>query len=88
MLVLSEKDLFDIYDEFLSLPAVGALVGFFGDRVEDIFPYDRDIVTKNSSVLLNFCQEVLEWACVYEIASSDLLDEGDIILRDGEPWLR
>ncbi len=83
MLVLSEKDLLDIYDEFLSLPVVSALVGFFGDPIEDIFPYKKDIVTKSSSVLLNFCQEVLEWACVYEIASSDSLDEGDIILRDG-----
>jgi hypothetical protein len=40
-------------------------------------------VTKSSSVLLSFCQEVLEWACVCEIASSALLDEGDVILRDG-----
>jgi hypothetical protein len=83
MLVLSERDLGDIYDEFLALPAVGTLMSFFGDPPEQVFPYDKEIVTKSSSVLLNFCQEVLEWACVYEIATHAPLSEGDVILRDG-----
>jgi len=83
MLVLSEKDLTDIYDEFLALAPVSALLSLFGDPPQDVFPYDRDVVTKSSSVLLNFCQEVLEWACIYDIVLKAPLADGDVILRDG-----
>ncbi len=83
MLVLNERDLSDIYDEFLALPVVAALISFFDDKPEGIFPYNKEIVIGNSSTLLNFCQEVLEWACVYDIASQRPLETGDLILRDG-----
>lgn len=83
MLVLGEKDLSDMYDEFLTLPAVSALISFFGDGPEEIFPYGKELVTQSASVLLNFCQEILEWACVYEIMTAAPLSAGDIILRDG-----
>lgn len=83
MLVLSEKDFSDIYDEFVSLPAIIALLSFFDDRPEEIFPYDKEQVTRNASTLLGFCQEVLEWACVYDIAMNAPLEPGDVILRDG-----
>ena len=73
----------DIYDEFLELAPVSALLSFFGDPPEDIFPYGKEIVTKSAGVLLNFCQEILEWACAYHIATSAPLAEGDVILRDG-----
>ena len=83
MLVLSEKDLIDIYDEFLSLPATAALLSFFGAKAEDVFPYSKELVTNNAGTLLRFCQEVLEWACLYDILSNAPLDKGDFILRDG-----
>ena len=83
MLVLSEKDLGDIYDEFLGLPVVVALVAFFGAPPEEIFPYNKEQVTSSSAALLKFCQEVLEWACMYDIVANAPLAPGDFILRDG-----
>lgn len=83
MLVLSESDLDQIYEEFLELAPVKALVSFFGEPPEEIFPYGKDVVIKSPSILLSFCQEVLEWACVYDISASGLLASGDFILRDG-----
>lgn len=83
MLVLSDRDLGDIYDEFLTLPPVAALLSFLEDNPEDIFPYDRDVVIRTPGTLLGFCQEVLEWACMYDIAVNCPLEPGDFILRDG-----
>jgi hypothetical protein len=83
MLVLSEKDLSDIYDEFLALPVVAALIEFFEDEHENIFGYGKDVVVTSTSNLLGFCQEVLEWGCLHEIAAHDALSAGDFILRDG-----
>ena len=83
MLVLNDKDLGDIYDEFLALPPTAALLSFFDDKPEEIFPYDREIVIRTPGTLLGFCQEVLEWACMYDIAQNFPLEPGDFILRDG-----
>jgi hypothetical protein len=83
MMVFSDKDLSDIYDEFLELPVVASLVSFFEDRPEEIFPYGKDTVLTSSSALLNFCQDVLEWACIHDIATNGHLEAGDFLLRDG-----
>jgi NurA domain len=83
MLVLNEKDLGDIYDELLTLPPVAFLLSLFGDKPEGVFPYEKDLVIKNPGTLLGFCQEVLEWACMYDIAQNRALEPGDLILRDG-----
>jgi hypothetical protein len=83
MLVISEKDLNDIYDEFLALPPVANLMAFFGGTLEDTFQYGREIVAGSQSVLLTFCQEILEWACVYEIVRKHNVQAGDLIIRDG-----
>ena len=83
MLILSEKDLGDIYDEFLALPVVAALIAFFGDKAEEVFPYKKDLIITSISTLLGFCQEVLEWASLYDIATNGSLAVGDFILRDG-----
>jgi NurA domain-containing protein len=83
MLVLSEKDLSEIYDEFLSLPPVAALITFWGDPPDEIFPYSKDLVIANAGTLLGFCQEVLEWACMFDIVQTAPTSAGDIILRDG-----
>ena len=83
MLVLCEKDLTDIYDEFLELPAVAALLSLFDDEPEEIFPYGKDIVVRTPGSLLRFCQDILEWACLYDISRNSKIDSGDFILRDG-----
>jgi len=83
MLIINEKDLEDIYDEFLTLPAVASLIAFFGDNAEDVFPYKKDLIISSISTLLGFCQEVLEWASLYDIAINGSLSAGDFILRDG-----
>jgi hypothetical protein len=83
MLVLNDKDLSDIYDEFLGLPIVSALISFFDDKPDEIFPYKKEIVISSPSILLNFCQGILEGACVHDIAANRPLEAGDFILRDG-----
>ncbi len=83
MLVLSEHDLARIYDEFLALPVVASLISFFGDKPEEVFPYGKDVIIDNSSTLLGFCQEVLEWASLCDIIMNGSVDAGDFILRDG-----
>lgn len=83
MLVLSERDLDQIYEELLQLAPVKALISFFDSTPEEIFPYSREAVIKTPSALLSFCQEILEWACVFDISANGLLGPGDFILRDG-----
>src|ERR1700737_3166681 len=82
MLVLSEKDLSEIYDEFLTLAPVAALLAFWGDPPEEIFPYKKDLVIANVGTLLGFCQEILEWACAYNIIQNAEVSSGDFIFRD------
>lgn len=43
----------------------------------------KDTITRNVSSLLSFCQEVLEWALVWEISNHGNTNKGDYILRDG-----
>jgi len=83
MLVLSDQDLIAIYEELLSLPPVVALLKLFDDTPDNIFPYSRDVLIRSVATLLGFCQEILEWACLYDIALAGSLKPGDIILRDG-----
>lgn len=83
MLALGERDLGDIYDEFLTLPAVSALLSFFDASPDEIFPYEKEVIIRSIGTLLGFCQEVLEWACLYDISQHHPLDPGDFILRDG-----
>jgi hypothetical protein len=83
MLVLNDKDLGEIYDECLGLAPTAALISFLGDSPDAIFGYKKDIVISNPGTLLGFCQELLEWASIYDIAQNGGLKEGDVILRDG-----
>jgi hypothetical protein len=83
MLVISEKDRGEIYDEFLALPIVADLLSFFGDPPDKVFPYGKDLVIASAATLLNFCQEIAEWACIHAIAAHGPIDSGDLILRDG-----
>jgi hypothetical protein len=83
MLVLAEEDRSEIYDEFLSLPPVKALLSFFNADQAEVFPYKKETLIASPAILLRFCQEVLEWACIYDIARNGPLDPGDIVLHDG-----
>lgn len=84
ILITCEDHMYAIYDELLSLPPVRDFIEFLDDSSENIFAYSREtIVTTSTSALLSFCQEVLEWALVYEIANRDEIRRGDMILRDG-----
>lgn len=84
VLITNEDHLFAIYDELLSLDPVRSLLSFFQkDSPKSVFAYDRDIICSNLSILLAFCQEILEWALIFEITNLPETRSGDFILRDG-----
>ena len=83
ILITNEEHKVAIYDELLSLEPIVKLLSFFGDNGTKIFGFDRDIICSSISKLLSFCQEVLEWALVYEISNLEIIGKGDFILRDG-----
>lgn len=83
VLVTRDEHLFAIYDELLSLKPVKQLLSFWNGTPDDVFAYKKETVCRNLSSLLGFCQEVLEWAMVFEIASLPSTQSGDFILRDG-----
>lgn len=83
VLITTETHLFDIYDELISLPPVQKLISFCGNTPDLIFAYKRETVCRDLTTVLNFCQEILEWAMVYEIINLEETKKGDVILRDG-----
>ena len=83
ILITNEDHAGAIYDELLSLEPVKRLLDFFAAKPDEVFPYSKEVVIKNLSTLLGFCQEVLEWALLYEISELDSVTSGDLILRDG-----
>jgi hypothetical protein len=83
ILITCDDHLYGIYEELLCMPTVARLVEFAGTSKEALFPYSRDAVCSSVSTLLSFCQEVLEWALVYEIACRSEIRPGDLILKDG-----
>lgn len=76
-----------IFDELLELEPVKKLITFFGvsnpNKLWGFGENTKETVTSSISKLLSFCQEILEWALVYEIAELSIVNVGDIILRDG-----
>lgn len=82
ILITNPNHLELIYDELLTLEPVKKLLDFFNTS-KTIFAYDKDAICRNTSSLLSFCQEVLEWALVLEIANLPNTKKGDYILRDG-----
>lgn len=83
ILITNEDHLFSIYDELLELLPVKRLLSFWADTPTNVFAYERDKVCINLSTLLSFCQEVLEFALMFEIAEFKDTQAGDFILRDG-----
>jgi len=72
-----------MYDELLTLEPVSRLLDFFEAGPEEVFSFKKEVICSNLSTLLSFCQEVLEWSLVLEIANLSDTKPGDFILRDG-----
>lgn len=83
ILITNENHLNAIYDEFLNLDPVKYLFNFLNDSPENIFPYKKEQICTNLSILLGFCQEVLEIALILEVIDLPETKAGDFILRDG-----
>jgi len=83
ILITREDHLFAIYDELLSLPPVKRFLEFLEATPENVFTYKRDVLCSSLSNLLSFCQEVLEWSLIHEIACREEVKQGDFILKDG-----
>ncbi|MCD8739368.1 hypothetical protein LT679_02030 [Mucilaginibacter roseus] len=82
ILITNEQHAHAVYDEMLALSPVKSFMDFLGVSPDEIFSFDREIIVSSLSKLLSFCQEVLEWSLVYEIANLSIVTPGDIILRD------
>jgi hypothetical protein len=68
----------------LTLHPVKKFIEFLKASPEDIiFPIDREHQCRTTSDLLSFCQDILEWSLIYEIACRAETKSGDFILRDG-----
>ncbi len=83
VLMTSELDLEAIYDECLDQSPLKRLLEFFGAPAQDVFPYSKDVICSSPSNLLRFCQEIMEWALLLEVAERNETMAGDFILRDG-----
>lgn len=86
ILITSEQDNFAIFDELLTIEPVKNLIDFFGVESKKIWGFGenaRETISSNLSKLFSFCQEILEWSLVLEIANLDITQPGDFILRDG-----
>lgn len=83
ILITCDDHLFAIYDELLSLAPVKNFIDFLKAKPEEVFSYKRDVVCSSLSVLLSFCQEILEWSLIYEVACRPEIKKGDFILKDG-----
>lgn len=83
ILITQEAHIESIYDELFTLSPVQSFLDFLSAPISDIFSYNKKAVCRSLSTLLDFCQEVLEWSLIYEIAMSENTKKGDFILKDG-----
>jgi len=86
ILITNQDHCYAIFDELLSLEPVQKLKNLFNDDWDNVWGFGKgtkETVCSSISKLLSFCQEVLEWAMVYEISELPIVSKGDVILRDG-----
>jgi hypothetical protein len=84
ILITNDEHKDAIYNELLELEPVRKMLAFF--EIDDslkVFGFDKESILSSLSKLLSFCQEVLEWSLIYEIATLPITQKGDFILRDG-----
>jgi hypothetical protein len=82
ILITNDEHANAVYDEMLELVPVKSFMDFLGALPDDVFSFGRDIIVSSLSKLLSFCQEILEWSLIYEIANLSIVTPGDMILRD------
>lgn len=78
-----DNDFKYILEEFLELQPIKNFLSFLGDSFDNICVWSEDILCSSFSKLLSTCQNILEWALVYEVSNRSDINPGDIILRDG-----
>lgn len=83
ILITCDEHLFSMYDELLSLPPVKKFMEFLGVSPDHVFPIDREHQCRTTSDLLSFCQDILEWSLIYEVACRAETKPGDFVLKDG-----
>ena len=88
ILIANDEHKLAIFDELLELKPVKRLVEdcFQESDINKVWGWGentRETITRNISSLLSFCQEVLEWALVWEIETLEITKTGDIVLKDG-----
>jgi hypothetical protein len=86
ILITCDEHLLSIYDELLTLTPVKRFIEYLHPESyqrDEIFSWEKKNVCKTTSTLLSFCQDILEWSLIYEIACRPEIKQGDFILRDG-----
>ncbi|MDE0471891.1 MAG: DNA double-strand break repair nuclease NurA [Ekhidna sp.] len=88
ILITNDEHKSAVFDELLELEPVKKLFDecFEESEKSKVWGWGesaKETITRNISSLLSFCQEVLEWALVWEIANLENTTEGDYILQDG-----
>jgi len=83
ILITCEEHLYAIYDELLTISPVVSFMHFLQATPEEVFTYNRDLICSSISTLFAFCQEILEWSLIYEIACRNETKKDDFILKDG-----
>jgi len=88
IMITNDKDKEAIFDELFSLEPIKKFLDFLGNPT-DLWGFAgnwarlKQITCENTAKLFSFCQTLLEWSLIYEIANLDQTKEGDFILRDG-----
>lgn len=88
LMITSDTDREDIFDELLTLEPVKKFLDFLGNPTDwcswaSDLRRAKETISKNPSTLFSFCQNVLEYSLVYEIANLPTTKISDFILRDG-----
>lgn len=83
ILITNDEHLEAVYDELIELKPVSELIKFFDRGNDQIFSFNKQLICSSISKLLSFCQEILEWALIFEISNLDIISENDFILKDG-----
>lgn len=88
ILITNDKDKEEIFDELLALEPVKKFLDFLGNPPDwsgwgSSLDKVKETICGNSSKLYSFCQSILEWSLIYEIANLERTQRGDFVLRDG-----